>query len=83
MVPCYTKDKGNKYVAKPKRAKIVNTLEKARIETGYTQQEVANIVGIQKQQYQRYEYGENEPGATTAIAIAKALNSTVEDLWGE
>lgn len=56
-------------------------LQKAREKTGLTQVEVAKQAGITVGCYQRYEYGDRIPRADTAILIAKALNSTVEELF--
>lgn len=57
-------------------------LRAARELSGKTQAQVAKEVGIKEQVYQRYEYGQIEPGARMAILIARVLNSTVEVLWG-
>lgn len=48
----------------------------------YTQKDMAHIAGVQEGSYKRYEYGERVPDARTAALIAKALGTTVEDLWG-
>ena len=56
-------------------------LQKAREKTGLTQAEIAKKAGITAACYQRYEYGERIPRADTAKLIAKALSSTVEDLF--
>ena len=58
-------------------------LRAAREASGKTQKQVATEVGIPEQQYQQYEYGKNEPGATMVTRIAKALHTTVEALYGE
>ena len=52
-----------------------------RIKQGLTQSQVAIQVGITVISYQRIEYGTQRPSLETAIKIAKALNTTVEDLW--
>ena len=57
-------------------------LQAIRENNGLTQKEVAKKVGVSERMYQKYEYG-TTPNAETAIRIAKALNSTVEELWGE
>ena len=49
-------------------------LQAAREKSGKTQSQVARLAGITEQTYQRYEYGQNEPGVRTAIRIADALN---------
>lgn len=56
-------------------------LRAAREKSGKTQAQVANETGISELSYQRYEYDKREPGVRTAIRIAKALNSTVEELF--
>ncbi len=43
--------------------------------------EVAQLANITEGCYQRYEYGDRIPRADTAIMIAKALKSTVEELF--
>lgn len=58
------------------------TLKAAREQSGKTQLQVANEIGIAKTAYQRYEHGKATPAATTAIRIAKSLGTTVERLWG-
>ena len=57
-------------------------LRAAREASGKTQAQVAKEIGVSELSYQRYEYDKREPGARTAIRIARALNSTVEDLFG-
>ena len=57
-------------------------LRAAREQSGKTQVQVAQEVGISEQVYQRSEYDIHEPGVRTAIRIARALDSTVEDLFG-
>lgn len=48
-------------------------LRAAREASGKTQAQVAKDAGISEQVFQRYEYGQNEPSARTAIRIADAL----------
>ena len=62
--------------------KLPTTLKAARKQSGKTQLQVANEIGIAETAYQRYEHGKATPVATTAIRIAKSLGSTVEQLWG-
>lgn len=57
-------------------------LRAAREQSGKTQAQVAKESYISEKTYQSYEYDKREPGVRTAIRIAKALNSTVEDLFG-
>lgn len=57
-------------------------LRAAREKSGKTQAQVAKEADIGERLYQDYEYDKREPGVRTAIRIAKALNSTVENLFG-
>ncbi len=56
-------------------------LRAAREQSGKTQAQVAKETGISEAQYQNIEYDKSEPRIRTAIRIAKALNSTVEELF--
>ena len=51
-------------------------LQATRERAGLTQAQVAKLSGLTEQAYQRYEYGQNEPGVRTAIRIADALSVT-------
>lgn len=56
-------------------------LRAKRQKEGLTQVEVAEKANINPLSYQRYESGERIPRVDTAKLIAKALNSTVEELF--
>ncbi len=58
-----------------------NNLKFLREEKGLTQEEIANKANISTRQYRRIELGEQSPRTKTSIAIAKVLNSTVEELF--
>lgn len=58
-------------------------LKTTRQEKTLTQEQLAKECGVAKVTYQRYEAGERVPDAHTAIRIAKALETTVEDLFNE
>lgn len=57
-------------------------LRETREKRGLTQVQVADQAGITEVCYQRYEYGKTNRAVRTAILIARALGSTVEDLFG-
>lgn len=57
-------------------------LRAARESFGMTQAQVAQKAAITERAYQNYEYNKREPNVQTALRIAKALGSTVEDLFG-
>lgn len=54
-----------------------------RISKGLTQSQLAKKVDISTRNYQRIEAGEREPKVRTAIKMAKALDTTVEELFPE
>lgn len=58
------------------------TLRAAREQSGKTQAQVAKESKISEAQYQNIEYSKSTPSVTTAIRIARALDSTVEELFG-
>lgn len=58
-------------------------LKDKRKELKLTQRQVAEMIGMPYQNYQRYENEKVIPVATTASKIAKVLNTTVEELYGE
>ena len=62
---------------------MTNNLKATRKKLSKTQAQVAKELGMLKELYQKYEYGMSSKTIQTAIRIAKALNSTVEELWGE
>lgn len=57
-------------------------LRATREKSGKTQAQVAKEAGVRERTYQYYEADEKEPGVRAAIRIARALNSTVEELFG-
>ncbi len=56
-------------------------LRVARLKKGFTQVEIANRINISTRAYQYLEYNKNRPKLKTALAIAKVLNTTVEELF--
>lgn len=58
-------------------------LQAARENAGLTQKQVAEKLNLSEQAYQRYEYGTHEPRARMAVRVARAVNSTVETIWGD
>lgn len=56
-------------------------LKKIRENKKLTKLQVANMCGLLPPNYYRYESGQNEPGAITAILLSEILGVTVEDLF--
>lgn len=61
----------------------MNNLKEFRKNKKLSQQNLSDILGMNIRLYQYYEADEREPVVRTAIRIAKALDTTVEELWGE
>ncbi len=57
-------------------------LIESRIKAGLTQVEVAKKANITERAYQNYELGMRIPKADVAVRIARAVKSTVEELYG-
>lgn len=58
-----------------------NRIAELRKAQKMTQPQLAEKVGILYQALQAYEYGKQIPSVYTAIKIAHALNTTVEELF--
>jgi putative transcriptional regulator len=52
-----------------------------RARAGYSQQELADLVSVSRQTVGSIERGDSLPCVTLAIAIALALDSSVEELF--
>ena len=61
----------------------MNNLKQARAKAGLTQVQVATAAGISTRYYQNLEAGESAPTVAIALRIAKALETTVEQIFGE
>ncbi|NLJ70260.1 MAG: helix-turn-helix transcriptional regulator [Clostridiaceae bacterium] len=57
-------------------------LKKARLNKGYTQQDVADRLNISVQAYSRYETTNQEPGATRLKELSDILNVSIDQLLG-
>lgn len=62
--------------------KLRNNLKTIRQDKGLTQVQVAKKAKVTVRAYQKYENEGQVPNALTAICIAKALDTTVETIWG-
>ena len=57
-------------------------LEKLRKENGFTQQHMANLLGIKQPSYARYEDGTTEPNLQRLVIIADTFDVSVDYLLG-
>lgn len=53
-----------------------------RREVGLTQHQLADAVAVSRQTVVSMENGDYAPSVYLALAIARTLSTTVEDLWG-
>lgn len=58
-------------------------LVRARKAAGLTQASLADLLGINRVQVNRYERGAETPNVDTALRVAQALGVTAEEAWGE
>ena len=65
----------------PSNKSKVIALKQRRQELKLTQKQVAERANIAESTYQRYERGQIVPLAFTAVHLAKALETTVEELY--
>lgn len=79
----YNKTNGAQMCTERKRGRAVSKtkLKAKRQKEGLTQVEVAEKANTSIRAYKQYESGERIPRVDTAKLIAKALNSTVDDLF--
>ncbi len=59
----------------------MNNLKKIRNKAGLTQMYLSSLININVRSYQSIELGKSLPRVDRALAIAKALNTTVEELF--
>jgi putative molybdopterin biosynthesis protein len=63
-------------------ARTGNRVRLARQARGYSQQQVADMAGVTRQAITAVESGQSDPSLRTALALARALGMTIEDLFG-
>lgn len=57
-------------------------LKRHRETNGYTQKQMAELIGIAPRSYQRYESGEREPDIKTLVQIADFFKISLDSLIG-
>ncbi|PPA70080.1 helix-turn-helix domain-containing protein [Jeotgalibacillus proteolyticus] len=58
------------------------TLKKLRMQKKYSQQYMADLLGVTRQAYSKYETGEAQPGHEGLLKIAKKFDVSVDYLLG-
>lgn len=62
--------------------KLASRLMEQRTSEGYTQEEIASLLGISRSTYAAYETGRNEPDITTLIKLATLYKISLDYLVG-
>lgn len=57
-------------------------LRKSRMDNSFTQQQIADRLGLSLNAYQKYEQKEREPSLSTLVQIADILDVSVDYLLG-
>ncbi|MBU5626509.1 helix-turn-helix domain-containing protein [Oscillibacter sp. MSJ-2] len=57
-------------------------LKQYRNEMGYTQEEMAMVLGITTRGYRNYELGTREPNLSFLVSLADKLNVSMDNLIG-
>ena len=63
--------------------KLQNRLKEARCEKGLSQSQLAELVGVSRQTINAIEKGDYNPTIRLCIAICKALDKTLDELFWE
>jgi putative transcriptional regulator len=61
--------------------KIINQLKEFRVSRGYTQEELADAVGVSRQSINAIERGRYTPSLPLALKFARTFNCSIEDLF--
>lgn len=61
---------------------MANRLREFRKNQGMTQMQIADVLGCQQSFVSQYERGVHTPSLHNALRLARALNTTVEELFG-
>jgi transcriptional regulator with XRE-family HTH domain len=62
--------------------KFSERLKELRISNNYTQQYMAELLGVKQQSYARYEYGTGEPSLDIVIKITEIFDVSADYLLG-
>ena len=64
--------------------RVRNRVKLARVERGYTQQELANLIGVTRQTIGLIEAEQYNPTITLCLRLAQALHKSLTGLfWAE
>ena len=63
--------------------RVLTVLQRRRLLTGLSQEEFAAAIGVSRQTISSLERRRSDPSVRLALAIARALGATVEELFGD
>jgi putative transcriptional regulator len=63
--------------------RVRNRVKLARVERGYTQQELADLIGVTRQTIGLIESEKYNPTITLCLCLAQALHKSLTDLFWE
>ena len=64
------------------RNQFAERLKKARLSSGFTRQQLANVIKLSPNGFGQYETGRREPNITSLIRLSRKLNGSVDWLIG-
>jgi len=64
------------------KIRVAHKLKELRTEKGLTQQQLANILKIDRSNYSKYELGKLEPNNDMLVTLAKYFQVTTDYLLG-
>lgn len=65
------------------KIRINERLRELRIKSGYTQNQIAKILNIDRSTYSYYEIGKTMPDVSALILLAKVFNISISELLAE
>ncbi len=64
------------------KTNVTTSLRRKRMAAGLTQEQLAKCVGLKQSNLSRIEHGRQQPTLRVALAIARALGTSAEELFG-
>ena len=65
------------------KLQLMKKLRELRVKSGYTQQQVSEILNCARSTYTYYEIGKSSPDLPTLVKLAKIFNVSVSELLEE
>lgn len=62
---------------------IINRIREARVRQGFSQQDLANRIGVSRQTVNLIEGGKYNPSLKICKGMCSALNSNLNDIFGD